>query len=430
MTMDSISSAPAGTQTSAAIKARSFACRFCSTPLKTTFVDLGMSPLCQTHIRPDQLHEMEPFFPLHAYVCDQCFLVQLQEFVTPDEIFTEYAYFSSYSTSWVEHARRYADAMTERLQLTANSKVMEIASNDGYLLQHFVARGVPVLGIEPAVNVAKVAIERGVPSTVCFFGRKTAHEIAREHGRPDLLLGNNVLAHVPDINDFVGGMKILLGPNGVITMEFPHLQRLIAENQFDTIYHEHFSYLSFAVVERIFAHHGITLFDVDELPTHGGSLRIYGRHAENTALAVTERVQALRQREIDDGFLTLQRYRGFEEQVKRTKRKLLSFLIDAKQRGKKIVGYGAPGKGNTLLNYCGIRTDFLDFTTDANPYKQGKFTPGTRIPIVAPEMIRTARPDYVLILPWNLRDEITKQAAYIREWGGQFVVPIPEVRVI
>ena len=430
MTMDSISSVPTGTQATGAIRAPSFACRFCSASLKTTFVDLGMSPLCQTHIRPDQLHEMEPFFPLHAYVCDQCFLVQLQEFVTPDAIFTEYAYFSSYSTSWVEHARRYAHAMIDRLKLGTTSKVMEIASNDGYLLQHFVARGVPVLGIEPAANVAKVAIERGVPSTVCFFGRKTAHEIAGEHGRPDLLLGNNVLAHVPDINDFVGGMKILLGPRGVITMEFPHLQRLIAENQFDTIYHEHFSYLSFAVVERIFAHHGITLFDVDELPTHGGSLRIYGRHAENTELAVTERVNALRQREIDDGFLTLERYRGFDEQVKRTKRKLLSFLIDARQRGKKVVGYGAPGKGNTLLNYCGIRSDFLDFTTDANPYKQGKFTPGTRIPIVAPEMIRAARPDYVLILPWNLRDEITQQAAYIREWGGQFVVPIPEVRVL
>ncbi|HTT14034.1 MAG TPA: class I SAM-dependent methyltransferase [Burkholderiaceae bacterium] len=428
--MDSIRAVADGTLPGAATKTRSFACRFCGAPLKTTFVDLGMSPLCQTHIRPDQLHEMEPFYPLHAYVCDQCFLVQLQEFVTPDEIFTEYAYFSSYSTSWVEHARRYAEAVIERFQLGPDSKVMEIASNDGYLLQHFVARGVPVLGIEPAANVAKVAIERGVASTVCFFGRNTARDIARDHGRPDLLLGNNVLAHVPDINDFVGGMKLLLAPTGVITMEFPHLQRLIAENQFDTIYHEHFSYLSFVVVERIFAHHGITLFDVEELPTHGGSLRIYGRHTENAGLPVAARVQALRQREIDDGFLTLDRYRGFDEQVKQTKRKLLSFLIDARQRGKKIVGYGAPGKGNTLLNYCGIRTDFLDFTTDANPYKQGKFTPGTRIPIVAPETIGSARPDYVLILPWNLRDEITKQAAYIREWGGQFVVPIPEVRVL
>jgi hypothetical protein len=363
-------------------------------------------------------------------VCGQCFLVQLQEFVTPGEIFTEYAYFSSYSTSWVEHARRYTEMMIARFKLGPASKVMEIASNDGYLLQHFVARGVPALGIEPAANVAKVAIEKGVPSTVRFFGRKTAAEIAAEHGRPDILLGNNVLAHVPDINDFVGGMKGLLAPHGVITMEFPHLQRLMLENQFDTIYHEHFSYLSFVTVEKIFAHHGLTLFDVEELPTHGGSLRIYGRHGENASLDVTGRVHELRQREIDDGFLSLERYRGFEEQVKATKRKLLTFLIDAKQRGKKVVGYGAPGKGNTLLNYCGIRTDFVDFTVDANPYKHGKFTPGTRIPILAPEKVREARPDYVLILPWNLKDEITAQAAYVRDWGGRFVVPIPEVRVL
>jgi hypothetical protein len=428
MSTASLSTLSAGSSTRT--RARSFSCRFCAAPLKTTFVDLGMSPLCQSHIRPDQLHEMEPFYPLHAYVCDQCFLVQLQEFVTPDEIFTEYAYFSSYSTSWVEHARRYAEMMIERFKLGSGSKVMEIASNDGYLLQHFVARGVPVLGIEPAANVAQAAIAKGVPTTVQFFGRRTAATIAAEHGRPDVLLGNNVLAHVPDINDFVGGMKVLLAPHGVITMEFPHLQRLIAENQFDTIYHEHFSYLSFVAAERIFAHHGITLFDVEELPTHGGSLRIYGRHAENAALPVTERVTALREREIADGFLTLERYRGFDEQVKRTKRKLLTFLIDAKNRGKKIVGYGAPGKGNTLLNYCGIRTDFLDFTVDANPYKQGKYTPGTRIPILAPEAIREARPDYVLILPWNLKDEISQQASYIKAWGGRFVVPIPEVRVL
>lgn len=389
-----------------------------------------MSPLCESYIHPSHLAEMEPFYPLHAYVCGQCFLVQLQEFVTPSEIFTEYAYFSSYSTSWVEHARRYTEMMIERFRLGATSKVMEIASNDGYLLQHFVAHGVPVLGIEPAANVAKVAIEKGVPSVVRFFGRESAAQIAAKHGRPDLLLGNNVLAHVPDINDFVSGMKILLAPHGVITMEFPHLARLMAENQFDTIYHEHFSYLSFVTVERIFAHHGITLFDVEELPTHGGSLRIYGRHDENAALAVTGRVRELRQREIDEGFLTQERYRGFDERVKATKRKLLTFLIEAKQRGKKVVGYGAPGKGNTLLNYCGIRTDFLDFTVDANPYKQGKFTPGTRIPILAPEKIREARPDYVLILPWNLKDEISAQAAYVRDWGGEFVVPIPELQVL
>jgi SAM-dependent methyltransferase len=405
-------------------------CRFCAAPLRTTFVDLGMSPLCQTHIAPEQLHEMEPFYPLHAYVCDQCFLVQLQEFVSPQHIFSEYAYFSSYSTSWVDHARRYAEMAIERFALGRESKVMEIASNDGYLLQHFVARGVPVLGIEPAANVAQAAIEKGVPTSVRFFGRSAAIDIAREHGKPDLLLGNNVLAHVPDLNDFVAGMKALLAPNGAITMEFPHLQRLMAENQFDTIYHEHFSYLSFVAVEKVFAQHGLTLFDVEELPTHGGSLRIYARHADAPAAPVSPRVPALRQREIDDGFLTLARYLSFGQQVKTTKRRLLAFLIDAKDRGKKVVGYGAPGKGNTLLNYCGIRTDFLDFTVDANPYKQGKFTPGTRIPILAPDKIREARPDYVLILPWNLKDEISLAAAYIAEWGGRFVVPIPEVRVL
>ena len=426
--MDSMATSPVSPSHPLA-RARSFACRFCGAPLETTFVNLGMSPLCESFVRPDQLAEMEPFYPLHAYVCGQCFLVQLQEFVTPGEIFTEYAYFSSYSTSWVEHARRYAEMMIARFRLGRASKVMEIASNDGYLLQHFVAHGVPVLGIEPAANVAKVAIEKGVSSIVRFFGLQSAADIAAEHGRPDLLLGNNVLAHVPDINDFVGGMKILLAPHGVITMEFPHLARLMAENQFDTIYHEHFSYLSFVTVERIFAHHGITLFDVEELPTHGGSLRIYGRHQENAALAVTGRIRELRQREIDEGFLTQECYRGFDERVKATKRKLLTFLIDARQRGKRVVGYGAPGKGNTLLNYCGIRTDFLDFTVDANPYKHGKFTPGTRIPILAPEKLRDARPDYVLILPWNLKEEISAQVAYIREWGGRFVVPIPEVTV-
>ncbi len=411
-------------------KAGSCSCRFCGATLQHTFVDLGMSPLCESFVSADQLAQMEAFYPLYVYVCDQCFLVQLQEFVSPGEIFTEYAYFSSYSTSWVEHARRYTEMMISRFDLGTASKVMEIASNDGYLLQHFVAQKIPVLGIEPAANVAKVAIEKGVPSTVRFFGRQSAAEIAADHGKPDVLLGNNVLAHVPDINDFVGGMKILLGPNGVITMEFPHLLRLMAENQFDTIYHEHFSYLSFVTVERIFAHHGLTLFDVEEIPTHGGSLRIYGRHDTNAALEITDRVRELRQREIDKGFLTLACYRGFDEQVKETKRKLLTFLIEVKRQGKSVVAYGAPGKGNTLLNYCGIRTDFLDFAVDANPYKHGKYTPGTRIPILPPAKIKEARPDYVLILPWNLKDEISRQAAYISEWGGKFVVPIPEVRVI
>lgn len=404
-------------------------CRFCGKPLEYTFVDLGMSPLCQTHIEPEGLNHMEPFYPLHAYVCDQCFLVQLDEFVAPDDIFSDYAYFSSYSDSWVEHAKRYTDMMVDRFGIGSRSQVMEIASNDGYLLQHFVAKGVPVLGIEPAANVAEVAVEKGIPTTVTFFGEKTAKEIVAEHGQTDVLLGNNVLAHVPGLNDFVAGMKVLLKPQGVITMEFPHLQRLMAENQFDTIYHEHFSYFSFMTVEQVFAKHGITLFDVEELPTHGGSLRIFGRHTEDTSKSVTDRATALRERELNEGFDRLEAYSSFEEQVKETKRKLLSFLIDVKGADKTVVGYGAPGKGNTLLNYCGIRQDFMDYTVDRSPHKQGRFTPGTRIPILDPEKIRETKPDYVLILPWNLRTEIMENMGYIREWGGQFVVPIPEVKV-
>jgi SAM-dependent methyltransferase len=405
-------------------------CRFCAAPLNRTFVDLGMSPLCQTHITQEQLNHMEPFYPLHALLCEKCFLVQLEEFVAPGDIFSEYAYFSSYSDSWVAHAKRYAEGMCERFGIGAKSKVMEIASNDGYLLQHFVARGVPVLGIEPAANVAKVAIEKGIPSEVKFFGRETATYVAATHGRPDLLLGNNVLAHVPDLNDFVGGMKILLAPGGVITMEFPHLYQLMKHNQFDTIYHEHFSYFSFVTVEKVFAAHGITLFDVEEIDTHGGSLRIYGRHTDDSAKAVSSRLVELRNREIAEGFTTVERYDSFTQQVMETKRDILRFLVEAKAAGKKIVGYGAPGKGNTLLNYCGIRIDFLDFTVDRNPYKQDKYTPGTHIPILAPEAIREARPDYIFILPWNLRKEIVSSLAYVREWGCRFVVPIPKIEVI
>jgi SAM-dependent methyltransferase len=406
-----------------------FLCRFCSTPLRHSFVDLGMSPLCQTHIAPDQLNHMEPFYPLHAYVCHECFLVQLDEFVAPADIFSEYAYFSSYADSWVEHARRYCDAMVERFGLSAASQVVEIASNDGYLLQHFVRRGIRVLGVEPAANVAEVARQKGIPTTVRFFGQDSARAIAQEAGQADLLLGNNVLAHVPKLNDFVAGMKILLKPEGVITMEFPHLYRLMQHNQFDTIYHEHFSYFSFYTVEKVFAGHGLTLFDVEELDTHGGSLRIYARHQKHADLAVSPRVVELRQREIDAGFTRLDTYFSFAEQVRETKRAILEFLIDAKRAGKCIAGYGAPGKGNTLLNYCGIRQDFIDYTVDRSPYKQGKFTPGAHIPIYAPEKISETRPDYVFILPWNLKDEIARQMAYIREWGGKFVVPIPSVTV-
>lgn len=389
-----------------------------------------MSPLCESYVPAEKLNTMEPFYPLRVYVCGECLLVQLDEYVAPSEIFTEYAYFSSYSDSWVEHARRYCEAMCERFKLGRASRVYEIASNDGYLLQHFVARGIPVLGIEPAVNVAKAAIARGVPSVSRFFGLECAREIAREHGSPDLIVGNNVLAHVPDINDFVSGMQALLGPDGVITMEFPHLMQMVELNQFDTIYHEHFSYLSFLTVKRIFEAHGLTLFDVEQIPTHGGSLRIYARHAADSTKPAGPRVAELLQLEARRGYDRLQRYCSYEEQVRETKRALLQFLIEAKRQGKKIVGYGAPGKGNTLLNYCGIRSDFIDFTVDRNPYKHGKFTPGTHIPILPPERLAEARPDYVLILPWNLKTEIMQALAGIRAWGGKFVVPIPSVQVI
>jgi SAM-dependent methyltransferase len=402
-------------------------CMCCGAALTHTFVDLGMSPLCESYVPAEALNRMEPFYPLHTYVCDECFLVQLDEYVSPEDIFGEYAYFSSYADSWVEHMQGYADAITSRLGLGQHSFVVEVASNDGYLLQHFVKKGIPVLGIEPAANVAKVAIERGIPTLVKFFGEETARELMTSGRQPDLICGANVLAQVPQPNDFVRGLQILLKPGGVVTIEFPHLMRLMAENQFDTIYHEHFSYFSFLSAERIFADQGLTLFDVEELKTHGGSLRIYARHSDDDAKPVTARARELRQREIDAGLLRLATYAGFAEQVKETKRKLLEFLIEAKRAGKTIVGYGAPGKGNTLLNYCGIGTDFLDFTVDRSSYKQGKFLPGTHIPILHPDRIREARPDYVLILPWNLKDEIVQQLAYVREWGGKLVVPIPEV---
>jgi SAM-dependent methyltransferase len=412
-----------------AIKTMSF-CRFCGQDLLRTFVDLGMSPLCESFLSPDQLNQMEPFYPLHAYVCENCLLVQLKEYVSPENIFTEYAYFSSYSDSWLQHARAYTDMIIERFNIGAQSQVVELASNDGYLLQYFLEKGIPVLGIEPAANVAQAAIKKGIPTVVKFFGTKIAQELSVDKGKADLVLGNNVLAHVPDLNDFVAGMKILLKPSGVITMEFPHLLRLMDENQFDTIYHEHFSYFSFATVERVFAAHGLTIFDVQELSTHGGSLRIYARHSENTEESVTRRVRDLRVKEEAAGFMRLETYLCFAQKVEETKRNLLNFLIKAKREGKFIAGYGAPGKGNTLLNYCGIRTDFLDYVVDRSPYKHGKFLPGSHIPIFHPRKIRETQPDYLLILPWNLKREVIDQNTYIREWGGRFVVPIPEVMIL
>ncbi len=404
-------------------------CRSCGTTLAHTFVDLGMSPLANSYIKPEQRSRMEPFYPLHVYVCSACLLVQLEQFSSPHDIFSDYAYFSSFSDSWLAHAKRYVDMIADRFQLGRDSKVVEIASNDGYLLQNFVARGVPVLGVEPAANVAEVAKQKGVNTTVAFFGEKTARGLVADGWGADLIIGNNVLAHVPDLNDFVNGLKVLLKPTGLITMEFPHLVQLMEQNQFDTIYHEHFSYFSFLAVEKVFARHGMTLFDVEELPTHGGSLRIYARHAQDSSKPIGARAQDLKAREEKAGFGRLDHYLSFGPQVEATKRKLLSFLIAAKQEGKRVVGYGAPAKGNTLLNYCGVRTDFIDYTVDRSPHKQGHFLPGVHIPIHSPEKVRETRPDYLLILPWNLREEVMEQMAFIRDWGGKFVVPIPEVKV-
>ena len=404
-------------------------CRFCGAEVAQTFVDLGMSPLCESYVSRDRLNQMEPFYPLHVKVCSHCFLVQLEEYVTPENIFSDYAYFSSYSDSWLAHARAYTDKMIERFGFDQDSFVVELASNDGYLLQYFVDKNIPVLGIEPAANVAVVAEEKGVSTLVKFFGKELAMELAEEGRKADLILGNNVLAQVPDLNSFVAGMKILLKPAGVITLEFPHLLRLVAENQFDTIYHEHFSYFSFLTTDHIFKSHGMKIFDVEEIPTHGGSLRVYGCHLEDGSKPVSSKVTALLEREKVAGCDRLEYYASFGEQVEKTKYQILESLIQAKKSGKTIAGYGAPGKGNTLLNYCGIRTDFIDYTVDRSPHKQGKFLPGTHIPIYHPDRITETRPDYVFILPWNLKDEIMKQMAHIRDWGGQFLVPIPSPTV-
>ena len=405
-------------------------CRLCDAALHRTVVDLGMSPPCEKILLPHEIDQREEYFPLHVLVCDDCLLVQLKDYIPPEDIFTEYGYFSSYSTSWVEHARRYCVAMHERLGLGRDSLVVELASNDGYLLQHFLPMGVPVLGIEPAPNVAAKAIEIGVPTRLAFFGRELADQLVEEGLAADLVAGNNVLAQVPDLNNFVGGIARLLKPHGVATLEFPHLERTLAGNQFDQFYHEHFSYFSLLAVEKVGAAHGLLLFDVEELETHGGSLRIFFRRADQGGPAPSPRVAEIRTRELSLGYAELAAYRAFGERVARTKRRLLQFLIEAKESGKRVVGYGAPGKGNTLLNHCGIRTDFLDFLVDRNPHKHGRFTPGTHIPVRPVEQVDAARPDYLLILPWNLTREITRQMRHVADWGCRFVVPIPEVTVI
>lgn len=405
-------------------------CRFCGAVLTHDFVDLGVSPLANSNLEPLQLSQMEPFYPLHAYVCDVCLLVQLEEFESPERIFADYAYLSSYSKSWVRHAKDYVEMISDRLELNSRSQVIEIASNDGYLLQFFVEKGIPALGIEPAANAAALAIGKGIPTRVKFFGTEMAMELAGAGIRPDLIICNNVLAHVTALNDFVEALRVLLDNKGTVTAEFPYLLRLIRGRQFDTIYHEHFSYFSLFTIASVFANHGLTIFDVDELPTHGGSLRIYARHAKAGIEPESCAVAELLEREREGGLKSLATYLGFMPQVDVTKRTFLRFLIDAKQNHKSIVGYGAPAKGNTLLNYCGVRGDFIDYVVDLNASKQGRYLPGTHLPILSPERIAETKPDYLLLLPWNLKDEIMHQMAFVRDWGCRFVTPIPEVAIM
>lgn len=404
-------------------------CRFCGDALTRSFVDLGATPLCQRHVTPENFGEPEPIYPLHAYVCTGCRLVQLPDHVAPSEIFSDYAFFSGVSETWRAHVADYAEEMIGRLGLLETSLVVEVASNDGTLLQAFRRKLIPVRGIEPAENVADVARKTGIPTDCIFLGQRSAERFVAEHGRADLVAANNVFAHVPDLNDFVHGLVTLLKPEGVLTVEFPHLRNLLQLNQFDTIYHEHWSYYWITTAKRIFEHHGLRVFDVKEVDTHGGSARVYCCRADVQAHPTSPRVARQIEADAQAGFNDDATYDAFAERVRETKRKLLSFLIDAKRSGKRIVGYGAPGKGNTLLNYCGIGTDFLDFTVDRNPKKAGNFLPGSRIPICTPDAIDAVRPDYVLILPWNLKDEIMRQIAHVRHWGGRFVVPIPEVTV-
>lgn len=415
--------ADGGTETLPALR-----CRFCGAVLERTFVDLGASPFCESFLAADDLEQMEPFFPLHVLTCDRCHLVQLPAYVQPDEIFSEYAYFSSYSSSWVEHARRYVEAIIDRLALGAGSFVVELASNDGYLLQHFLGTGVDLLGIEPARNVAKAAEARGVPTLTEFFGSRLAQEVVARRGQADLVIGNNVLAQVPDLNDFVAGVAMLLAPTGTATFEYPHLLRLVEGLQYDTIYHEHFSYFSMATSRAVMRAHGLDVYDVEELTTHGGSLRIFVGHAG--AFDASDAVTRLLEQEGTAWGGETSMYAGFGEDVKASKRALLELLIQLKRDGKRIVGYGAPGKGNTLLNYCGIRTDFLDYTVDRNPYKHGRYLPGTRIPIFGTEMIARTKPDYILVLPWNLINEISAQLSYVAEWDARLIVPIPYARLV
>jgi 2-polyprenyl-3-methyl-5-hydroxy-6-metoxy-1,4-benzoquinol methylase len=405
-------------------------CRFCNKPLTNIFVDLDTSPLSNAFIKKERITESEKKYPLCAYVCDNCFLVQLDEFEKPENIFEDYAYFSSYSSTWLEHAKNYVNMMIAKFNFDDKNLIIEIASNDGYLLQFFKEKNIPSLGIEPAVNVAKVAKEKGIPTITKFFSINTANELKKDNKNADLIIGNNVLAHVPNLNDFIQGLKILLKSTGIITLEFPHILQLIQKNQFDTIYHEHFSYFSLLTVEKIFLFHGLTIFDVDEIPTHGGSLRIYIKHSENKNISIHERVSILLGKEKGEGLENISTYTNFIKSVNEIKKQLQEFVNDAKNSGKKIVCYGAAAKGNTLLNYCKIGNNFIDYVVDQNPHKQGLFLPGTHIPIKNPDEIKKTKPDYLIIIPWNLKNEIMEEMKIIRNWGGKFVIPIPEVTIL
>ena len=404
-------------------------CRFCGEALQHTFADLGMQPLCESYLQPDQLNKMEPFYSLHVCVCGNCCLVQLEDTLTPEQIFSDYAYFSSHSKGWLKHSENYAEMIINKLGLNQKSQVVEVGSNDGYLLQYFVRKGIPALGVEPATTVAKEAVGKGVPTIVKFFGKETSSELANQNKHADLIVGNNIIAHVPDLNDFVEGLKILLKPSGVITLEFHHLMKLMDNRQFDTISHERFSYFSFIVIEKVFGSHGLTIFDVEELPTHGGSLRIYICHKDNHSVPIEPGVNQLRDKEKADGLTEIENYLLFAEKVKEAKRNILDFLIKVKRNKKSIVGYGAHAEAQTLLNYCGIGLDFLDYTVDRNPVKQGKFIAGVHIPIFHPDKITETKPDYVMILPWSIKKEIMNQMSHISEWGGKFIVPIPKVEL-
>jgi len=400
-------------------------CLNCGSKLKTTFSDLGTSPLCEEFVKPEHVNRGQKIYPLHVYVCDECLLVQVEEYVSPEEIYSDYYYFSSYSDSWLQHARDYTDFMVQNYPIDKDSFVVEVASNDGYLLQYFKEKGIPVLGVEPSENVASAALKKDIPTEKVFFGEKNAEKLREDYGLADLILGNNVLAHVPDINDFVKGLRVMLKDNGIVTFEFPHLMQLVENNQFDTIYHEHFFYYSLLAVKQIFEKHGMKLFDVQELATHGGSIRIFAAHSENDEYRIQDSVSRMLATEKEKGYEDIDFYKAFDENVRQIKRDILELLIGLKNQGKTIAGYGAPGKGNTLLNYCGIRKDFIEFTVDRNPNKHGQLLPGSLIPIFHPDKLKEAKPDYVFILPWNLKEEIMGQVSYVRDWGGKFIIPIP-----